>query len=138
MKPTRFLCAVLALTLVGTVGIAQAAETDAHGGRPPTAGAGPQGGTGSKTHMEGTQAGAPGNIVTAAEGTVMGGHDVDADGFISKAEAAKNGDLLKSFAKLDANRDDKLDEKEFAAFVPSTSATTGTAPVNPADARKPK
>lgn len=127
--------------LIGTAVLLSAAShlvnaEDGHGGRPPAAGEGTAqtGGTGSKSMNEGVQPGAPGNIVTAAEGTVMSGHDIDADGFVSKSEAAKNGDLAKQFAKLDANRDGKLDGREFGTFTPSESAATGAAPVNSKDA----
>ncbi len=128
---TRSIAIALTLAAAGT-GWVFAADPEPHGGRPPAAGAGNtvEGGTGSKSMDEGTQAGAPGNVVTAAEGTVMTGQDVDADGYISKAEAAKNGDLAKQFAKLDANRDGKLDETEFKGFTPGTSAVTGAAPVH--------
>jgi hypothetical protein len=129
---------IIAATLFASSGFAHAADPGSHGGHPPTAGAVTdiEGGTGSKSMKEGTQAGAPGNIVTNAEATVMTGHDGDADGYISKAEAAKNGELAKRFAKLDTNGDGKLDESEFKAFTPGTSAVTGTAPVHAKDASK--
>lgn len=137
MKNPALLTA-FALTLLANVGAVHAANAESHGGRPPTAGTGVQGGTGSESMKEGTQIGAPGNIVTAAEGTVMTGHDADADGYISKSEAAKNGSLAKQFAKLDLNQDAKLDEKEFQTFTPDASAVTGNAPVHPKDAETKK
>lgn len=137
MKTTTWMAAtLLALCSHAGTALADSAATDPHGGRPPSAGDGtaPEGGTGSKAMKEGTQIGAPGNVVTAAEGSVMTGHDVDADGFISKDEAARNGDLKQQFAKLDANRDGKLDETEFKAFTPSKSAVTGATPSTTQDA----
>lgn len=134
MKNTLVVTAAISMLFAGvTFGAGQ----DSHGGRPPSAGdaASKEGGTGSKAMNEGTQAGAPGNVVTAAEGSVMTGHDVDADGYVSKMEAQKNGDLAKQFAKLDLNADGKLDESEFKGFTPSVSAVTGTAPHDAKDAK---
>jgi len=134
MKSTLILAAAAAALMAGA---ATAAGPEPHGGRPPSAGEGvtSHGGTGSKSMQEGTQPGAPGNVVTAAEGSVMGGNDVDADGYVSKTEAQKNGDLAKQFSKLDANADGKLDESEFKGFTPSVSAVSGAAPNNAKDAK---
>jgi hypothetical protein len=137
MRSESVVAVALALSVSG---ILYAGEPAPHGGRPPSAGpaTAPSGGTGSKSLQEGVDVGAPGNVVTAAEGAVMGGSDVDADGFVSKAEAEKNGELAKQFTRLDVNRDGKLDETEFNRFTPSKSAVSGTAPVTPADARDKK
>jgi Ca2+-binding EF-hand superfamily protein len=45
--------------------------------------------------------------------------DTDADGFITKAEAAKIPGASERFAKYDANKDGKLDRPEFAALLAS-------------------
>lgn len=42
--------------------------------------------------------------------------DTDANGMVSKAEAASNEKLAKSFDKYDANKDGNLDKGEFAKF----------------------
>ena len=42
--------------------------------------------------------------------------DRDADGLITRAEAALVPELLKNFGNLDRNNDDRLDRAEFVAF----------------------
>jgi Ca2+-binding EF-hand superfamily protein len=42
--------------------------------------------------------------------------DVDQNGYISTEEAASCQALITDFAKVDANRDGKLDQAEYAAF----------------------
>lgn len=43
-------------------------------------------------------------------------YDVNQDGVISRTEAATDSSLRSSWTDLDANRDDQLDEGEFARF----------------------
>lgn len=40
--------------------------------------------------------------------------DRNGDGYVSRAEAAGNGDISRLFSKADVNRDGRLDEDEFA------------------------
>lgn len=61
-----------------------------------------------------------------ASGSAAGGFDAvdkDKDGSISKKEAASNKDLTKKWAALDANKDGKLDNGEFAQFEIEGSAS---------------
>lgn len=132
--------AAAALYLSGAANLVLAADDpkdhDNHasdGARVPSGGQGPQGGTGSKPMSEGTQVGAPGNIVTATQSTMMRSHDQDGDGMINLEEAAKDPGLKKAFGKLDANQDSRLDETEFARYEVKESAVTGAAPVKPVD-----
>jgi Ca2+-binding EF-hand superfamily protein len=46
--------------------------------------------------------------------------DLDGDGLVTKAEAARIAGIAERFAKFDANKDGKLDRSEFAALVAST------------------
>ena len=43
-------------------------------------------------------------------------YDVNQDGVISRTEAATDSSLRSNWTDLDANRDDQLDEGEFARF----------------------
>jgi hypothetical protein len=52
--------------------------------------------------------------------------DKDADGSVSKKEAASNRDLTKKWDTLDANKDGKLDQGEFAQFEASGSMDSGS------------
>lgn len=109
---------------------------DDHGASPdrkPSSGSGPQGGTGSKPMSEGLQVGAPGNIVTSAESSVMRSHDKDNDGVISADEASKDKSLNEVFATLDTNADGHLDAIEFDRYQIKDSAVTGAAPTRPPD-----
>jgi Ca2+-binding EF-hand superfamily protein len=45
--------------------------------------------------------------------------DTDADGFITKAEAARIPGVSERFTKFDTNKDGKLDRSEFATLVVS-------------------
>lgn len=61
-----------------------------------------------------------------ASGSASGSFDAvdkDKDGSISKKEAASNKDLTKKWATLDANKDGKLDNGEFAQFEVEGSAS---------------
>jgi len=58
----------------------------------------------------------------ATGGISFSGSDRDADGSISKEEASGTKELTGQFDKLDANRDGKLDQGEFAKFEASGSA----------------
>lgn len=80
---------------------------------------------------------AKGNSVNAhAKGMLdFGMIDKNSDGSLTKAEAisSKNKDLAGAFDKLDANRDGRIDNAEFAKFdvggtvtLPSTPTTTTT------------
>lgn len=41
--------------------------------------------------------------------------DVDGDGYISRAEARRDAEILRTFRRADANKDGRLDRTEFAA-----------------------
>jgi Ca2+-binding EF-hand superfamily protein len=45
--------------------------------------------------------------------------DADADGFVTRPEAARIPGVAERFAKFDTNRDGKLDRAEFTALVVS-------------------
>ncbi|MDH5544944.1 MAG: EF-hand domain-containing protein [Gammaproteobacteria bacterium] len=49
--------------------------------------------------------------------------DTDGDKTISKAEANDRDDLKENFAKIDANKDGKLDISEFSAFETAGSTS---------------
>jgi hypothetical protein len=123
-------CALISLSLSLCV-CGNTVAADPHQGRPPSGGTGSPG---AETLDEGTQAGAPGNIVTATEGTVLQAQDGNSDGFVDREEARSNGDLARQFARLDTNHDQRLDAGEFQAYTPAASAVTGTAPTTPRDA----
>jgi Ca2+-binding EF-hand superfamily protein len=55
-------------------------------------------------------------------GDKFGVLDKDHDGMVSKAEARKDKELSKEFDKLDANKDGKLDQGEFAQFEAGSSS----------------
>lgn len=62
----------------------------------------------------------------AADATLAAGFstvDKDSDGSISKREAATNKGLTKKWDALDANKDGKLDQGEFAQFEVNGSAS---------------
>ena len=54
---------------------------------------------------------------TVCAGTTFETLDVDKDGAISQQEAEAMPELTEQFAKLDLNKDAKLDMDEFAKFV---------------------
>jgi hypothetical protein len=62
--------------------------------------------------------------------------DTDADGKVSKTEAASNEKLAQKFDSLDANKDGNLDKGEFAKFEASGKASgkagKGAEPATPA------
>lgn len=106
---------------------------DAYKSRAPSGGVPPNGGTGSNVMSEGTQAGAPGNIVTAAQTAVFRTHDMDGDRSISETEAANDPGLKEAFAKLDVNSNGALTADEFDKYEPKVSAVTGAAPTKPTE-----
>lgn len=71
------------------------------------------------------------NTSTSGTGSTMGAADFssvdkDADGTVSKKEAASNRDLTKKWDTLDANKDGKLDQGEFAQFEASGSTNSSS------------
>lgn len=52
--------------------------------------------------------------------------DKDRDGSVTKKEAASNKDLTKKWDTLDANKDGKLDQGEFAQFEAGASGSMGS------------
>jgi len=64
---------------------------------------------------------------TSPSGDVFTKLDADKDGMVSKKEASKNKDLTAKWDTLDANKDGKLDQGEFAAFETPASGS-GSAP----------
>ena len=62
------------------------------------------------------QAGAVGVDTKATANITMPSIDVNADGKVSKAEAASNEKLAQKFDSYDANKDGNLDKGEFAKF----------------------
>lgn len=125
-------------TLLATFAISSfghAADAQRHQGRLPSGGTGAPG---AETLDEGAQVGAPGNIVTATEGTALQAYDVDSNAKVSVSEASTNGELSKQFARLDANQDEMLDADEFKMFTPTKSAVSGTAPTTIQDAKESK
>lgn len=74
----------------------------------------------------GTSPATPATPSSNASGSAAVGFDAvdkDKDGSISKKEAASNKDLTKKWAALDANKDGKLDNGEFAQFEIEGSAS---------------
>lgn len=59
----------------------------------------------------------------AAAGGEFGKLDKDRDGSVTKKEAASNKNLAKKWDTLDANKDGKLDQGEFAQFEAEGSAS---------------
>lgn len=70
--------------------------------------------------------GLTGSSSMAGDAGGFGKLDRDRDGNISKKEAASNKDLTKQWDQLDANKDGKLDQGEFAQFEASGSASGST------------
>jgi hypothetical protein len=68
------------------------------------------------------QTGALGIDAKANTNITMPSIDVNADGKVSKAEAASNEKLAQKFDSYDANKDGNLDKGEFAKFEASGSA----------------
>lgn len=95
-------CAALAALLLSSAAIGQAIP-------PPTSDAPmPSADTGSSTSG-------------ISAGDAFTRLDDDHDGMVSKKEAKNDKDLVDRWNALDANRDDKLDQAEFAQFETSPS-----------------
>jgi hypothetical protein len=81
------------------------------------------GGSGYLTAPEKSSSSASASATNA--GDQFGTLDKDHDGMVSKIESRKDKALAKQFDTLDANKDGKLDQSEFAQFeVGSTSNQT--------------
>jgi hypothetical protein len=64
----------------------------------------------------------PGGTSSRGAGDTFTKLDADKDGMVSKKEASKNKDLAAKWDTLDANKDGKLDQGEFAAFESGTGS----------------
>jgi len=85
------------------------------------------------------QTGALGIDAKASANITMPSLDVNADGKVSKAEAASNEKLAQKFDSYDANKDGNLDKAEFAKFEAEgkAKAKSGKAEPAPADGSAP-
>ena len=62
--------------------------------------------------------------------------DKDSDGSLTKTEAEKNKELAAQWDTLDANKDGKLDQAEFAKFETAPAAEPSTPSTTPAPSDK--
>jgi len=85
------------------------------------------------------QAGALGIDAKANANITMPSIDANADGKVSKAEAATNEKLAQKFDSYDANKDGNLDKGEFAKFEAEgkAKAKSGKSEPAPADGAAP-
>lgn len=142
MKTIPYVCALLiqvggTVALTATAADAPALPHDAKEMRKPSGATEPSGPTGNKPMDESVKPGAPGNLVTTAESTMMRSHDANGDKMVSMEEAGKDPGLKDAFASLDTDRNGKLTEQEFSRYQIKKSAATGAAPLDPPPPAKP-
>lgn len=108
-KVQRFVSIAFVIGLSGPIVILRAADAPSH---KPSATMGPTSGTDASQSTP---------SLKAVGKEAFNGLDKDGDGELSKAEAQSDAPLMKTFEKVDENKDGKLDTAEFARSTSESS-----------------